>query len=480
MPSLRTSTLALAVGLLASIGVNAVETDSPKVVLHNIARKGVADPFERIRKDRNRIQKRQSDTVSVELDNQDVLYYMDVTIGTPAQKFALHIDTGSSDLWVNVATSTFCRNSTNQCSISGYYDSDASSTYKYINGLFDIQYQDGSGSSGNYVSDTVSFGGVTIPNQQFGVGLQSSSAQGIIGIGYALNEAIVAYDNGQTYDNVPVNLVQNGFINTNAYSLWLDDLQASTGSILFGGVNKAKYTGILGTLPVIPGQYGLYRALYIGMSALGANGSTGSIASGLGVAALLDSGTSLTYLPNNLALGVFNAFGAQYSDSVGAAIVDCDLMNSEATLDFTFVGVTIRVPLSELVIPAGYYRNRLVCILGVLPAEGTPTVLGDTFLRSAYVVYDLSANQISIAQTNFNPGADSISEITSAGVPGATVIANPITTASSDTGGNGRINGNPSLTLPNAGAKATQPPSLAGYNMAMVGAVAGGLIMAAL
>jgi len=479
MPSLRISTLALAAGLLASVGVNALDTDTSKVVLHNIERKGVVDPVERIRKDRNRIQKRQTGTVGVELDNADVLYYMNVTIGTPAQSFALHIDTGSSDLWVNVRTSEFCANATNGCSVSGYYSPNSSSTYKYINSVFNITYEDGSGSSGDYVSDTVRFGGVTIPNQELGVGYQSTSAQGLIGIGYAINEAIVAYDNGQPYDNVPVSLVQNGFINTNAYSLWLDDLDASTGSILFGGVNSAKYTGTLGTLPVIP-QYGLYQALYIGMSALGANGTSGSIASGLAVAALLDSGTSLTYLPNSLAQGVFNAYGAKYSQYVGAAIVDCNLAKTQATLDFTFVGVTIRVPMSELVIPAGYSRGRLVCILGVLPADGTPTVLGDTFLRSAYVVYDLSANQISIAQTNFNPGADSIKEITTAGVPGASVIPNPITSANNNYNGAGPIAGNPTVSIPNAGAKATPPPSLAGYNMAMVGAIAGGLAMAAL
>jgi len=479
MPSLRTSALALAAVVIGSgVAVHALESEDSRVVLHNIERKGIADPIERIRKDRARISKRQAGTVEVGLDNAEVLYYMNVTIGTPPQDFSLHIDTGSSDFWVNVQSSSFCQNATNECSISGYYSPNSSSTYRYINSNFDITYADDSGSSGDYVSDTVSFGNITLKTQQLGVGYESSSAQGLIGIGYALNEASVS--NGVQYVNVPQNLAQSGFINTNAYSLWLDDLEASTGSILFGGVNTAKYTGTLATLPVIP-QGGYYQALYIGLSGIGANGTSGAIASGLSIAALLDSGTSLTYLPNNLALAVFNAYGAKYSEYVGAAIVDCNLANTKATLDFTFSGPTIRVPMSELVIPAGYSRGRLVCILGVLPASNTPTVLGDTFLRSAYVVYDLSKNQISIAQTNFNPGTDNIKEITASGVPGASVVQNAITSATGNNGGNGRINGIPTVTsVPNAGAKATPPPKLAGYNVAMVGAIAGGLAMAAL
>lgn len=59
-----------------------------------------------------------------------------------------------------------------------------------------------------------------------GLGLESDIPYGLVGVGYALNEAIV----GQTrsgssiYPNLPVQMVNEGLISTVAYSLWLNDL----------------------------------------------------------------------------------------------------------------------------------------------------------------------------------------------------------------------------------------------------------------
>ena len=75
---------------------------------------------------------------------------------------------------------------------SGTYDANSSSTYQYINSDFNISYVDGSGSTGDYVSDTLSFGGITLKEQQFGIGYVSSSTEGILGIGYPVNEVAVA------------------------------------------------------------------------------------------------------------------------------------------------------------------------------------------------------------------------------------------------------------------------------------------------
>jgi hypothetical protein len=72
---------------------------------------------------------------------------------------------------------------------------------------------------------------------------------------------------------------------------------------------------------------------------------------------------------------------------------------------------------------------------GISDAAGSTAVLGDTFLRSAYVVYDLQNNQISLAQTDFNATGSNVVEITAGGVPGATMVASPVSTLSVSTGG---------------------------------------------
>jgi hypothetical protein len=179
---------------------------------------------------------------------------------------------------------------------------------------------------------------------------------------------------------------------------------------------------------------------------MGRDGKNGSIFQNANVPVLLDSGSSLMYLPDNVASSLYQTFEAQYDSAQGAAFVDCSLADQQGSLEFDFSGVQISVPLNELVIVAAYSRGRPVCILGIGPAGQSVAVLGDTFLRSAYVVYDLENNEISLAQTNFNATSENVQEIQqgSDGVPNATGVANAVSTAAVGSGGP-RING-PNVT----------------------------------
>jgi len=462
------STLALAASTI--IGAEAINlqkrSNGPlKVVEHEIERKHVENPLMR-----DRLRRRQN-TISEDLDNEQTLYFANASIGTPAQNFRLHIDTGSSDLWVNVATSAQCENTQKyDCAISGTYAPNSSSTYEYVNSLFNISYVDGSGSSGDYVTDVFRIGGASLQNQQLGVGYVSSSEEGILGIGYPTNEAILQYSR-QPYVNVPQHMMQSGLINTNAYSLWLNDLDASKGSILFGGVNTEKYTGSLQTLPIIAEQ-GVYAEFIIALTGVGYNGQENSIASNLNTAALLDSGSSLMYLPNDVTASIYRMTGAKYNQDYGAAFIDCNMRYNDTTIDFTFSSPTIRVSMSELVLVMGYQGRNPICILGIAPADGTTPVLGDTFLRSAYVVYDITNNEISLAQTNFNSTGSNILEITNSSIPDATGVASAVTSVSQQTGG-ARLGGVPSGSVTSSGIGAVITPGPVGLGaIAAVGAAA--------
>lgn len=458
------TTLAVAASIIGSEAIQLqkrADTES-RVIHHEIQRKETTiNPILR-----DRLRKRATNTISETLDNEETLYFANVTMGTPAQTLRLHIDTGSSDLWVNYAKSTYCAGKTDPCTEAGTYAPNSSTTYEYVNSAFNISYVDGSGSAGDYATDTVRIGGASLTGQQFGIGYTSSSEEGILGIGYAANEAIIEY-NLPTYVNLPQNMVQSGLINSNAYSLWLNDLDASTGSILFGGVNTEKYTGSLETLPILK-ESGVYAEFIIALTGVGMDGTSNSIASNLNTAALLDSGSSLMYLPDDVATDIFTATGATYDNSQGAAFVDCDLANNDSTIDFTFSSPTIRVSMSELVIVAGYEGNSPVCILGIAPAGDSTPVLGDTFLRSAYVVYDLYNNEISLAQTNFNSTTDNIMEITNSSVPDATGVSSAVTAVASETGG-GRLNGIPTVTSDAGASFMTAAPILGAGAMAALG-----------
>lgn len=97
-------------------------------------------------------------------------------------------------------------------------------------------------------------------------------------------------------------------------------------------------------------------------------------------------------------------------------------------------------------------------------------MLGDTFLRSAYVVYDLENNQISLAATNFNATGTNVQEIGSS-VPGATDVPNAVATAEVATGG-GRLGGVPSGVSAAAGRSGLLPGALL-ITVGMVGVAVG-------
>src|SRR5271170_5343633 len=393
----------------------------------------------------------------------------------------MHIDTGSSDLWCNSASSSLCQENPDPCTASGTYDS-SSSTYTLVNHNFNISYVDGTGASGDYVTDTLSIGGQTLSDFQFGIGLESTSSEGVLGIGYTSNEIQVNRNQQQAYPNLPAAMVDAGLIQSNAYSLWLNDLDASTGQILFGGVNTAKYSGSLETVPIIQ-EYGAYFEFIIALTGLSISGSSSmSSSSSLPAPVLLDSGSSLLYLPNDLTTDIFNEVNAVYDSNAGAAYVDCSLADSDSSISFSFSGATISVPFSELVLNAGTnsagqgltFQNGVpACIFGVAPAEDSTPVLGDTFLRSAYVVYDLTNNEISLAQTDFNSTSDNIQEITNgtSGVPGATVVATAVTTVVAGTGG-ARLGGpTPGLTGSISGAAVPMQVPMALAAVGLVGAM---------
>ncbi|KAL9097765.1 MAG: hypothetical protein Q9165_000091 [Trypethelium subeluteriae] len=421
--------------------INLVKRENPAVAGAPIQRKRVSNGLER-----DRLRRRQnSKTVSESLDNEGTLYFANVTLGTPGQNLRLHIDTGSSDLWTNVASSQICESQDDPCSDSGTYDPTQSSSWSFLNNDFNISYVDGSGSSGAYGTDNLQLGGVTLQNLQLGLGNSSTSQEGILGIGYQVNEVAVNRANAQPYANVPALMVQQGLINTNAYSLWLNDLDANTGNILFGGVNTDQYHGSLETVPVVQ-EEGTFAEFIIVLTAVGNKGTAATLASNQVIPVLLDSGSSLSYLPNDVTQTIFNHYNADYDDSQGAAFVDCNLANSDDSLVFTFSSPSISVGMSELVILAGYdERNNPQCILGIGPADDSTAVLGDTFLRSAYVVYDLHNNTISLAQTNFNATTDNIMEITNSSIPDATPVPNAISTANVGAGG-ARTGGIPHIT----------------------------------
>jgi hypothetical protein len=191
---------------------------------------------------------------------ESVLYLATVSVGTPGQTIVLDIDTGSSDVYVisNHAdectelsvqeqyggcfggTCTYDRFLRRQFVLIATVDYTKSSTFKDLSSGFQVSYADGTGASGDFVSDDFAIGGATIQNLIMGLVTQATTGSGLMGIGYDVNENIVS-SGSAPYKSIIDTMFDQGLIATKAYSLYLDDQTASSGSIIFGGADTGKF-----------------------------------------------------------------------------------------------------------------------------------------------------------------------------------------------------------------------------------------------
>jgi hypothetical protein len=305
---------------------------------------------------------------------------------------------------------------------------------------------------GEFITDVLNIGSTKLTNMTMASATElRAPAVGIMGIGYKAGESIAASiaagDGGQLYPNVIDVLKNQGHINQLAYSLWLNDLDSLTGSILFGGVDTAKYHGDLIAVPVqLDSQSDALTSFTVAWTGLSFTscGKTLDLSPSAAVPAILDSGTTELLLPDEIANQVFNGLGVITDVNYGN-LIKCSVINDAGTFSFTFGGQggpTVNVSLSEFGFPlinqdgtpATFSDGAPACQLGIQAAGQDPILFGDTFLRSAYVVYDLENNSIGLAQTNFNATDSNIQAFpSSGGIPGASTTVSAVTVAQTNT-----------------------------------------------
>lgn len=416
--------------------------------------------------------------VSLTLANSVNMYLATIKIGSEEDEITVQIDTGSSDLWVMasdvecfVPLSNYKRDydesilerddkksksarsseaptsteieyfvpqfsavptgteggdiaETNTCIGYGSFATGSSSSFKVNDTVpdFYIVYGDLTGAFGVWGQDTVVVGDAVVDSLSFGIANQTSTNIGILGIGLQNLEATVDLQNASisyTYENLPVALKNQGYIEKIAYSLYLNDENATTGSILFGAVDHAKYTGPLVTVPLLtnlsydPGQ----MHFLVDSIGLDVGNESHSITDNK-YTAIFDSGTSLTVLPSSLYEKFGKLVGGNYSDEDGYYKVPCPSGDEEIYLELNFSGAKLSVPYANLIMSGDVdYAPTSSCYLGTQNSSDNFIIFGDNVLVSGYFVYDLEDLTISIAQANYTDESDI--EILSGSIPDA-------------------------------------------------------------
>jgi hypothetical protein len=385
-----------------------------------------------------------------------------VTVGTPPQEQVCILDTGSSNLYFDASSAPACQTNGAYSCKGGTFTPGKSSTYKLVEPApaFETEFGDGSTASGPYASDTVCLSDVCLSNVEFGVAEQVKSttgyALGVLGLGYSVGEVT-----RHVYPNMPEVLVDAGEIDSRLYSVYLNSLQATSGSILFGGVDVDKYTGNLVTLDILPeliiqgGNEFITKAVQRFITTVTdfsttVSGKTNRLWSGgsPGIGAykandnslpvLLDTGSSAWSVPESYYPYIVRNF--PYVDRNG--LCKCSDVNQDDSITLTFGGkVDITVPASQFIVPI-YNRTTNApyefpsggdqCAFMIVSSKGTGEgfdTLGDAILRSMYVVFDLDNAQVSIAQAKLDSTSSDIRPV-KAGVNGVANAAKNVQTAS--------------------------------------------------
>jgi hypothetical protein len=276
---------------------------------------------------------------------------------------------------------------------------------------------------GEFYNDTIGIGGVALPQHPVALvdvidTIYDAQTWGIVGLGSQLqnrevNGSVILWDN----------FYKLGLIKKRLFSVWLNHQDAKAGTILFGGVDKSKAHGELKSTPltsVVKTPHGDdFTEWAVNLTSLTRRNGHAAEEQLLPrtYSAVLDTGSPNMYVPQALYDTLAAPLNVTLRTNRNTPYVPCALSSSPSSLHFTFAGQNgaegpqVRVPYSEIIYPFGMPANlgevrseegKELCYLGVLSNNGSGIfLLGNSFIRSAYVVYDAGELELRMAQARW-------------------------------------------------------------------------------
>ncbi|KAF9513531.1 hypothetical protein BS47DRAFT_963107 [Hydnum rufescens UP504] len=318
--------------------------------------------------------------------NEDVVYVTPALIGD--QNFTLIVDTGSANILVGAQAS------------NDYVPSSSSTD---TGDSFSVTL--GSGSfSGEEYCDKVTLGGLTVLCQWIGdisTDQGFSGVDGIFGFGPVdLTEGTVQ---GQT--TVPTfmdNLYSQGTIATEVLGVYFhpesgSDTDDTNGELTLGGTDSTKF---IGTLSCFPKSTTSPYSLYWGVTVASVTYGTTTLATS--VQAIVDTGTTLIYIPTSAYNSFLSATGGSTDPNTGLA-----RFSTQPTGTFTIKLGSVSYPLTpaQYLIPQAQYSvfgldSRFFYAWindGGSVASNINFIIGQKFLENYYSVYDTTNSRLCFA-----------------------------------------------------------------------------------
>jgi hypothetical protein len=346
-----------------------------------------------------------SNSLPLNIQQNDVGYAAIIKIGTPPQSFSILMDSGSADFWVTGENCQSCVSDSGFLSFHALIPLDmqgtnhtalgskSSSSFVDTQKLFGVVYGKGS-MNGSKVTDDVTIAGLTLRGLAFGASVQESDdfidAQfdGLMGLAQSsLSQQQVLTPVEELFEQ---GLIQEAITSYKISRLRDDE---NDGEITFGGLDQSKFDqNTLVTLDNVNPQ-GFWEANF---SSVTMNGKRLHVN---GLSAILDTGTTLMVVPQQDALAIHQAIPGAKSDGNGGFLVPC---TTNASLALTFGGQIFSIESTDLAfLPVDPNDLEGDCLSGISPGniDGAAVwLVGDVFLKNAYYSTNVNKNKISLAR----------------------------------------------------------------------------------
>jgi cathepsin D len=260
---------------------------------------------------------------------------------------------------------------------------------------FKIQY--GSGTIAGFVfKDSVDIAGFHIPEQALGTVVEQSNTfadepfDGILGLGF---NDLSTYTARTILDH----LKEQGSIKRKIFSLFLDHIDGKPSELLLGAVNPQRYHGRVTRFPIAnnKGYWSLLLSgVSVGLNKNNANKTTLTFAQN---EAIFDSGTSLIIAPKGAAQKLHALIpGSRKSYSLrNMYTFPCEHVQN-LKIGFVFSGRPFYLSAEDVVM--GTLDGGRTCVSSIQDSKDPEWILGGSFLRSVYSVFDADRRAIGLAR----------------------------------------------------------------------------------
>ncbi|KAF2398123.1 acid protease [Trichodelitschia bisporula] len=350
----------------------------------------------------------------------NTVYLTPIKVG--AQDFHAVLDTGSADTWLVgngfkcVSGRTNAAVSAKNCKFAGEYKRTAG--FQEVKGQrFSTKYADGETLQGIIGRETVVLAGITAENQTIGVVSEANwrgdgKSSGLIGMAYPSITRAIQGGSGPIGTSIPYNPIYfsmhtKGLIKP-VFSLTLNRHNEGPGALALGGLppqtKDVKYeTDNWAKSPLLAMAIrGISTKPVFTVYVVNAEGFTVDGAGvGGSVKVLVDSGTTLSYLPQAVADAVGAKFSPPSRKAANLHLVNC---NAKAPkFGVKIGGKSLWIQPRDMIIeqasgaPGGSGGVCMMGIQGAGGAAGGQFILGGGFMRSVLSVFDTGASEMRFA-----------------------------------------------------------------------------------